>query len=232
MAMGEVDARDVFDGLTSWSLARWATDGDEFTVHRLVQEITRQRLSNYEINNALALALGLLDARLPSHEWDEKGWQLWERLAPHCRTLLNHLRNHVLEPTATMIMNQLALWLRNRAEHGEAEPLFRRALAVDEKSFGPEHPNVARDLNNLAELLRATNRLAEAEPLMRRALGIDQESFGPDHHNVATDLNILAGLLSATNRLAEAEPLLRRALAIDEKTGVGPILRTGVSTRN
>ena len=47
----------------------------------------------------------------------------------------------------------------------------RRALAIDEKSFGAEHPDVARDLNNLAGLLQATDRLAEAEPLMRRALG-------------------------------------------------------------
>ncbi len=49
---------------------------------------------------------------------------------------------------------------------------MRRALAIDEKSFGPDHPNVAIDLNNLAQLLQATNRLAEAEPLMRRALAI------------------------------------------------------------
>ena len=27
---------------------------------------------------------------------------------------------------------------------------MRRALAIDEKSYGPEHPNVATDLNNLA----------------------------------------------------------------------------------
>jgi hypothetical protein len=43
---------------------------------------------------------------------------------------------------------------------------------ADEKSCGPEHPDVARDLNNLAELLQATNRLEEAEPLMRRAVTI------------------------------------------------------------
>ena len=71
----------------------------------------------------------------------------------------------------------------------------RRALAIDEKSFGPEHPDVARDLNNLATLLKATNRLAEAEPLMRRALAVDEKSFGPDHPNVAGELNNLAGWL-------------------------------------
>jgi len=28
----------------------------------------------------------------------------------------------------------------------EAEPLMRRALAIDKKSYGPEHPNVASEL--------------------------------------------------------------------------------------
>lgn len=58
------------------------------------------------------------------------------------------------------------------ANYIQAEPLMRRALQIDENSFGKDHPNVARDLNNLAALLKATNRLAEAEPLMRRALQI------------------------------------------------------------
>jgi tetratricopeptide (TPR) repeat protein len=84
---------------------------------------------------------------------------------------------------------------------GEAESLYRRALAIDEKSYGPEHSRVAIDLNNLASLLQATNRLGEAEPLMRRALAIDEKSYGPEHPNVAIDLNNLARLLQATNRL-------------------------------
>jgi hypothetical protein len=49
---------------------------------------------------------------------------------------------------------------------------MRRALAIDEASFGADHPRVAIDLNNLAQLLQDTKRLAEAEPLMRRALAI------------------------------------------------------------
>jgi tetratricopeptide (TPR) repeat protein len=48
----------------------------------------------------------------------------------------------------------------------EAEPLMRRALAIDEQSYGQDHPNVARDLNNLAVLLRDLNRLKESIPLI------------------------------------------------------------------
>jgi len=96
--------------------------------------------------------------------------------------------------------------------------MMRRALDIDEHSFGTEHPNVASDLNNLAQLLQDTNRLAEAEPLMRRALDIDEKSFGPEHPEVAISLSNLARLLQDTNRLAEAEPLTRRALDIDEQS--------------
>jgi hypothetical protein len=49
---------------------------------------------------------------------------------------------------------------------------MRRALVIDEKSYGPDHPSVAVCLNNLAQLLQATNRIAEAEPLTCRALAI------------------------------------------------------------
>jgi tetratricopeptide (TPR) repeat protein len=62
------------------------------------------------------------------------------------------------------------LYATNRL--AEAEALMRRALAIDEASYGADHPKVALRLNNLARLLQATNRLAEAEALMRRALAI------------------------------------------------------------
>jgi tetratricopeptide (TPR) repeat protein len=113
-------------------------------------------------------------------------------------------------------LNNLALLLQATNRPGEAEPLMRRALGINEASLGRDHPNVAICLNNLAALLHATNRLGEAEPLMRRALGIDEASYGKDHPNVAIRLNNLALLLQATNRLGEAEPLMRRALAIDQ----------------
>jgi tetratricopeptide (TPR) repeat protein len=120
------------------------------------------------------------------------------------------------DPAVAGLLDRQASLLQEVARYEDAEPLFRRALAIDEASYGPDHPNVARDLNNLAELLQATNRLAEAEPLMRRSLAIVDATYGNDHPAVAVRLNNLAQLLQAATRLAEAEPLMRRALAIDE----------------
>ena len=105
--------------------------------------------------------------------------------------------------------------LRDTNRLAEAEPLFRRALAIDEKSYVPDHPQLA---NRAQQSRRACSKTRtgsrEAEPLYRRALAIGEASLGPDHPNVAIRLNNLASLLQDTNRLGEAEPLYRRALAI------------------
>ena len=96
--------------------------------------------------------------------------------------------------------------------------MLRRALAIFEKAFGPEHPAVAIVLNNLGALHEAQGLLVEAEPLYRRALAIDEKSFGPNHPSVARDLNNLGALLGASHRFPEAERLIRRAVIIDEQS--------------
>jgi CHAT domain-containing protein len=118
-------------------------------------------------------------------------------------------------------LSNLATLLYATNRLSEAEPLMRRALAIDEKSFGPDHPDVARDLNNLAVLLQDMNRHAEAEPLMRRALAIDEQSFGPDHPKVAGALNNLATLLEDRGHWLEAVPLRRKAKPIMTGAHVG-----------
>jgi tetratricopeptide (TPR) repeat protein len=102
-----------------------------------------------------------------------------------------------------------------------AEPLYRRALAIDEKALGPEHPSTAISLNNLGSLLKARGDLAGAEPLYRRALAIDEKALGPDHPYTAVDLDNLAGSLEAKGDLASAETFLRRAVVIYERV-LGP----------
>src|SRR5271157_4022238 len=122
-----------------------------------------------------------------------------------------------IRPDDATVLNNTALSLKYAGDYAGAEPLYRRALAIDEKALGPEHPAVATNLNNLAALLHTKGDYAGAEPLHRRALAIDEKALGPDHPGVATDLNNLALLLYDKGDYAGAEPLYRRALAILEK---------------
>ncbi|MGO4870277.1 MAG: tetratricopeptide repeat protein [Roseiarcus sp.] len=218
----DFDARKALGNLYAFSLASRASakDGkasvDGFAVHRLVQDFTRRVMPEEREKEALQAALDWVNAAFTGNPMDARTWAALDPLAPHVLALVSSAdATGIVAPTARLY-GQLDNLFDAKARYPEAEKASRRALAIDEASFGPDHPNVARDLNNLAQLLQDTNRLAEAEPLMRRALAIDGASFGPDHPNVAIDLNNLAGLLEATGHLAAAEPLMRRALAIDE----------------
>ncbi len=212
------EAEEALTDLARFSLATRSADKAAFSVHRLVQAVARRNQHDDERHRSVATALRWVNSGFTGSPQDVRFWPVLEPLAVHARAVADEAdRRSIPEPTARL-MNQLGLFYDSRAEWSLAEPMYRRALAIDEQSYGPDHPEVATDLNNLAELLRATNRLAEAEPMYRRALSIDEQSYGPDHPNVATDLNNLAGLLRATNRLAEAEPMYRRVLAIDEQS--------------
>jgi tetratricopeptide (TPR) repeat protein len=225
--MSEAARADAVAALCEAALLDVEHDGGAtlVSVHRLAQTVMRDRLAARGEAEATAVqALTLVAEAFPSGDapLDVRSWPACAALRPHALArLTNAPEEGEIAQKTTLLLNQLALYFVARAEHSEAEPLMRRALAIDEAGFGPDHPTVAVDLNNLAQLLKATNRLAEAEPLMRRALEIDEAGFGSDHPTVAIRLNNLAQLLKATNRLAEAEPLMRRALAIDE-AGFGP----------
>jgi hypothetical protein len=104
---------------------------------------------------------------------------------------------------------------------GEAEPLYRRALAIGERSLGPDHPKVATDLNNLASLLRATNRLGEAEPLYRRALAIFlkfTQATGHQHPHLQVAGNNYSVLLAAMGQ--SSEQIRERLDAIGRPFGI------------
>ena len=113
--------------------------------------------------------------------------------------------------------SKLAQLLQTTNRLAETEPLMRRALEIDEQSFGPDHPNVAIDLNNLAILLQTSNRLAEAESLMQRVIKIFRYALGAEHPSVATALENYASLLRVIGKNPEAEKLEARALAIRKK---------------
>ena len=101
--------------------------------------------------------------------------------------------------------------------YAEAEPLYRRSLAIVEKLLGPDHPDTAGVLSNLGQLCYWQGRYAESEPLLKRALKIRERALGVDHIEVAINLNALAELYRMRREYVRAEPLYRQALSVAEK---------------
>ncbi len=69
-------------------------------------------------------------------------------------------------------LNNLAELYRTQGKYADAEPLYKRSLAIYEKALGPEHPHVATSLENYAALLRNTERTTEATKMQAHAKAI------------------------------------------------------------
>ncbi|WP_213150951.1 tetratricopeptide repeat protein [Neochlamydia sp. AcF95] len=76
----------------------------------------------------------------------------------------------------------------------QAEEHTKKALAIDLKLFGENHPNVARDYTNLGQIYKAqsnlkrakkSTNLKQAEEYTKKALVINLKSLGENHPNVA-----------------------------------------------
>ena len=62
------------------------------------------------------------------------------------------------DPRLASSLNNLAALYYTQGKYEEAEPLYQRALAIDEKALGPEYPDTASIRENYADLLRKTER--------------------------------------------------------------------------
>jgi Tetratricopeptide repeat len=147
------------------------------SMHPLLQAVEQDSQDSMGANERerwLVLAARLFNAFAPASPNDVRTWDVWLPLSPHAQTLIEHTIRHGIDSLSIPVLaNHFGLFLNERAAYAQAEPLFRRALAISEKQS--DQPLVATIHNNLAQLLKDTNRLGEAEPLMRRWTSGDEQ---------------------------------------------------------
>jgi tetratricopeptide (TPR) repeat protein len=212
LALGEALA-----ALRRYSLAEVGSDA--WSVHRLVQAVARDRLAPDTRKTWAGTAVHLVDDAFPSDvTTNPEAWPLCARLLPHALAAAGHAEAlEVAAEAAGRLLNQVGLYLQERAQFTEASSTLERALAIHEKAYGPDHPTVATCLNNLGLVLRDLGDLARARAHYQRALTIDEKAYGPDHPTVATRVNNLGLVLRDLGDLARARDHFQRALAIGEK---------------
>ncbi|MGQ0664910.1 MAG: tetratricopeptide repeat protein [Pseudomonadota bacterium] len=68
-------------------------------------------------------------------------------------------------------LNRQAIVLYNQGRHAEAEPLYRRSLAIREKALGPDHPEGIEVSRNPSVVLERLGRAAAVNELRARYRG-------------------------------------------------------------
>lgn len=186
-------------------------------INRLVQDVVKDGLEQAERRVWAERVVEAVNLVFPDPKLFAN-WPQCEWLLPQAKAAAQLIQEYGIESArASLLLNQAAYFLRERARYSEAEPLLQRALAISEKVSGPDHPSTATRLSNLASLYVSQRRYDEAEPLHQRALAIRKKVLEPDHPDMATSLHNLALLYHRQDRYGEAEPMYQRALAIREE---------------
>lgn len=94
----------------------------------------------------------------------------------------------------------------------DAVTLGRQALAIEEATDGPLHPEVAGTLGLIAGWLDKQDKFAEATPLYERSLAIFRNSLGDNAPLTMTAANNLASSYQALGRFDDAQPIFQKAL--------------------
>jgi serine/threonine protein kinase/Tfp pilus assembly protein PilF len=126
----------------------------------------------------------------------------------------------ILEATSALatdvsaLLDDLAQVYVSEQKWALARQTYERALEVDRRVLGDDHPRVAMRLNNLAVVAQNIDDLKLAESLFRDAIRRDERAYGDQHPETGLARGNYGLLLWREGRLAEAEPLLRSALDV------------------
>ena len=207
--------------LRSYSLIQRNPTEHLLSVHRLVQAVLKDAMDQPTYRLWAKRTVQAVEEILP--EVDHHTRERYERCLSHaqgCALLIEQL--DLTSSVAARLLRLIAMYLREHARYGEAEPLFQRALHIQEQMLGPPHPDVAYTLNGLAIVYVEQGKYAQAEPLCQRSLHIQEQALGPLHPDVASPLNGLANLYYQQGKYTQAEPLFQRSLHI-RMQALGPL---------
>lgn len=219
---------ELLEPLIAYSLIRKDLVIECYSIHRLVQEVLKDRLTLEERRDWLERAAAGLSKTFPDPEF--QNWQRCKRLVTHVETVYEQ------QPADSLkwgqVLNQVGLYFDYQGRYEEGIKLVERSLFIAEQQLGEDHPKTATSLNNLAGLYRSMGYYTEAEAFLLRALFINRQQLGENHPKTATSLNNLAGLYKSLGRYCDAEPLYAQALFIYEQQLGASHLNTAISLNN
>lgn len=103
-------------------------------------------------------------------------------------------------------------------DYQAAQQHLERALKIQEKQYGKEHPAIADTLIQLATLAQNREQYDLAKQLLQRCVSIREKLLGKDHFHTALALNNLAYVYQLETDYPRAQALYKRAVSICEKT--------------
>ncbi|KAG9104863.1 hypothetical protein FRC07_009689, partial [Ceratobasidium sp. 392] len=173
----------IIENLTSYSLLAYDPTNRCYSVHPLVQQWTRSRVTDPD---AICSCVALLLASSVTREPKAEDFALR-------RMLLNHVdnlpKNEILRPR---LAGRFRLVYHEAGRIKDEEILLNEEHKANVDMLGSEHPKTLANLEDLAKTFLRQMRWTEAERLQRQVLDTRRRVHGNEHFELLRSLRRLA----------------------------------------
>ena len=182
-------------------------DPHRISIHRLVQQMIRNELSQDERTAFRACAVRLLVAAFPENPGDKAVWPVCSRLLPHVSGLVDSPACAELG----VLLYRAGRYLHQRGDYPEAQRLLDRALVIRTSAPG-DAAGALLEAETLAALSRVhyhTADLANARKFTERALELYRRKPGEGNQAVIENTIHLSRVLRELGDFDRAERVAR-----------------------
>jgi tetratricopeptide (TPR) repeat protein len=196
-------------------------DGRSISVHRLVQALLRDELSEAERVGYRQEVHLILAAATPPNTTDQKFWPRYAELLPHVSSDSTELARS-REPAVRQLALNMVRYLYQSGDYTSCLELTERFIAQWSKDSGPDSPDVLDAQRHLGNALRLLGRYPESfrltEDTLARAravLGEQDELTVALRNSFGADLRARGDFVEARQLDEETRVLLEGALDPD-----------------
>jgi tetratricopeptide (TPR) repeat protein/DNA-binding XRE family transcriptional regulator len=202
---------DALADLATLSFVRHDPHSHGITIHRLVQDVVRSRLTELEHRDWAERAVSAIAQALPGSE--PFHFSRFLRFVPQAGYAVELVtRWQIGTAEAARLLDRLGAHHQLTGNYAASLRLLKHAWRLRKQCLGRDHLETAETLLHLAELSLVSGLYHRSETLARTALQLRQAQLAPTHLLVAEARGFLARVRTERGGYDEADGLARQAL--------------------
>jgi hypothetical protein len=159
----EFTLQEALLNFETFSLIKWDRQNGSIMVHRLVQAVVKDEMSDLNLTSFRTMTVDICDQAFPQ-KWNNETWDL-------CREYVGQVMGPLVDPEAseteksTNVMNRVGMFLLDDGKAIDSERILAGSLEKRRRILGADHPDTLTSMGNLASTYRDQGRTTEAAAL-------------------------------------------------------------------
>ena len=175
---------DMLETLEQFSLVK-RSKGDMIIVHRLIQAVVKDGLTDNEVNAWRCKIVELCNIAFPREVMIDLDFP--NDVRPLCRVVSMQLLYPLLDAAeicnegAALALRRVGWFLEEDGNYVDSERLVEQSVVIYKRLFGEECENSLMGMNRLARIYELQGRLKEAAGLGKKVLEVSERVLADEH---------------------------------------------------